>query len=394
MAAPTSELSLIPFPSNLLFSEYLNSFDLILFQNFRFESFIDKKLLSNLKSYVEGGGSFMMIGGELSFTGGGYKRTPIEDILPVNLREASKLYLFEDFRPQLSKDLIRHPILRLEKDDASNRKIWDSLPPLSGMNLGLVPKPGAHVLARYDDKKGKSKVIHPLLVTHRSGKGRSLILATDSSWNWNFLRVGEGGSGRYYQKFWDNLLAWLTGDEETQLLQVETGKDRYLEEEPVFIKFRLLEDTYRPARKAPVRLTVMTASGERQGHDLETDENGSGGFQYLPPGEGFYAVEVEAGSKEPKLKKEVRFRVFGETAEFDRPLVNDWLLKKIAGISGGSHQVLEAGTDFSGLRFENPEFRVKARSKKLSLWDNWWSYGCIVGLLLVDWWVRRRSGLS
>jgi hypothetical protein len=83
VSAPTAELSLIPFPSNLLFSEYLDSFDLIIFQNFRFTPFIDKKNLSNIKDYVHGGGAFLMVGGDLSFHGGGYERTAIEDVLPV-----------------------------------------------------------------------------------------------------------------------------------------------------------------------------------------------------------------------------------------------------------------------------------------------------------------------
>ena len=48
VAAPTSELSLIPFPSNLLFDDYLSSFDLIIFHNFKFEPFIDKKSLTDL----------------------------------------------------------------------------------------------------------------------------------------------------------------------------------------------------------------------------------------------------------------------------------------------------------------------------------------------------------
>jgi hypothetical protein len=100
VAAPTSELSLIPFPSNLLFNDYLNSFDLVIFQNFRFESFIDKKLLSNIKTYVLEGGAFLMIGGELSFQGGGYDRTPIEDILPVNMQKAVNNYSSVVERPE------------------------------------------------------------------------------------------------------------------------------------------------------------------------------------------------------------------------------------------------------------------------------------------------------
>ncbi len=393
VAASTTELSLIPFPSNLLFSDYLNSFDLIIFQNFRFESFIDKKLLSNLKKYVQEGGSFMMIGGELSFAGGGYKRTPIEDILPVNLRDNAPMYLYEDFKPQLTRDLIRHPILRLEKDAAANRKIWKSLPTLNGVNLGLVPKPGSHVLASFN-KSGPSPASHPLLVAQRMGKGRSLVLATDSSWNWNFLRVGEGGSGRYYQRLWNNLLAWLTGDSETQLLQLETDRERYREEEPVFLKFKVLKENYQPAAEHPVTLTITTVSGESKTHDLATDGNGDGGFQYVPVQEGFYTARAETKLKDRTLKKELRFGVFAETAEFDRPRVNEWLLKKIAAVTGGVHTVLDANTDLSALKFDNPEFRVKTRSKTLSLWDNWWSYGLILGFLMLDWWIRRKSGLS
>ena len=44
VVSPTSELSLIPFPTNLLFNDYLNSFDLVLFQNFSYKPFIDKGL--------------------------------------------------------------------------------------------------------------------------------------------------------------------------------------------------------------------------------------------------------------------------------------------------------------------------------------------------------------
>ena len=194
MAAPTSELSLIPFPSNLLFSDYLNSFDLVIFQNFKFESFIDKNLLNNIKDYVMKGGAFLMIGGELSFQGGGYERTPIEDILPVTLQRGVKEYLDEEFRPVLEKNLLQHPILRLEKQGEFNEKTWESLPPLNGLNLGLVPKPESYVLAAF--KKDKGQPLQPVLVAAQMGEGRTAILASDSSWNWNFRRVGEGGSGQ------------------------------------------------------------------------------------------------------------------------------------------------------------------------------------------------------
>jgi len=269
VAAPTSQLSLIPFPSNLLFSDYLNSFDLIIFQNFRFESFIDKNLLSNIKAYVMKGGAFLMIGGELSFQGGGYERTPIEDILPVDLVRGVKGYLNEAFRPVPEKNLLQHPILRLEKDAKLNLKIWQSLPPLNGLNPGLMPKPGSYVLAEYRRAGGKPPL--PVLVAAQMGKGRSVVLATDSSWNWNFRRVGEGGSGRYYQRFWNNMIAWMTHAPKTRLLKLETDRERYREGEEVLVKFNLLKEDYTPSAGEKVTLTLVKVTGEREKQLLESD---------------------------------------------------------------------------------------------------------------------------
>jgi hypothetical protein len=101
VVSPTSELSLIPFPTNLLFNDYLNSFDLVLFQNFSYKPFIDKGYLTNIKNFVENGGAFAMIGGELSFQEGGYAQTDIEEILPVDLGDEPQLFLDESFDFQI-----------------------------------------------------------------------------------------------------------------------------------------------------------------------------------------------------------------------------------------------------------------------------------------------------
>jgi uncharacterized membrane protein len=390
VAAPTSELSLIPFPSNLLFSDYLNSFDLVIFQNFRFESFIDKKLLGNIKNYVEQGGAFLMIGGELSFQGGGYDRTPIEDILPVSMQKAGKNYSNEEFKPIVGKKLQRHPILRLEKKEAFNLKAWQSLPLLNGLNLGLTSKPKSQVLFGY---KMKGNLI-PVLAVQKTGKGRTAVLATDSSWNWNFRRVGEGGSGRYYERFWNNVIDWITNAPDTRLLRLETDKEQYKEGEEVLVRFNVLGDDYTPAVKEKVTLSLIKVSGEKEEHLLEADQNGDGVFQFLPDREGFYSVEIELDRNGEKLSDKISFGMSGETAEFDKPLVNASLLKNIAGITGGQYVVLDEAKDLSAIRFESPEVMVRTSKKTFSLWDNWWSYGLMVGFLVIDWWVRRKSGLS
>jgi uncharacterized membrane protein len=393
VSAPTAELSLIPFPSNLLFSEYLDSFDLVIFQNFRFTPFIDKKNLDNIKDYVHGGGAFLMVGGDLSFQGGGYGRTAIEDILPVVLLGEDKTFLKKDFQAVIQEKFSNHPILRLEKDPVVNREIWQSLPILNGVNTGIKPMKGAQVLLNFVDGK-KGGVSYPGMVAEKKGKGRSMILASDSSWNWNFRRVGDGGSGRYYQKFWNNVLAWLTGDPETRKLQIETDKEKYFEDERVLIKLKVLDDFYNPAPKQKLSLIIHQGKNMIRKKELVTDDKGHAVHEFLPGDQGFYSARVEWIREQGKLDEEVNFGVFSETAEFQRPLVNSDLMKKIAEITGGQHRILQAGSNLAGLPIENPEVKIQAKTKSLSLWDSWWSYGLILLFLFSDWYLRRKSGLS
>ncbi len=390
--APTTELSLIPFPSNLLFDDYLSSFDLIVFQNFKYDPFIDKKYLGNIQKYVQNGGAFLMIGGDLSFQGGGYSQTPIEELLPVSFRDKSLPFAEQSFHPALNEEFVRHPILRLEKDLKANQDVWQSLPPLQGINMGLIPDKNAHVLAQYVNGK---EPVAPLLVAGNYGKGRTVLLATDSVWNWNFRNVGSGGSGRYFQVFWSNVIDWLIAEPETRRLQLESDKEQYREGEQALIKLKLLKKNYQPSAGVAVQLTLNSV-GQKSSKvmNLKTDEQGEGVFTFLPDKEGFYIAKVQIELEGESLSEEIMFSVLKDNAEFEKPLVNDALLKKISEVTGGRYLRLNGSDDLSTYQFANPDIQVKSHSRSFSLWDNWWAYGLVVGFLVMDWYLRRKSGLS
>ena len=80
-----NDLSLIPFPTYEIFEEQLRSFDLVIFQNFNYAPYGVEPFLPNVRDYVEGGGALAMVGGDLSFTSGGYGATALRDVLPVEL---------------------------------------------------------------------------------------------------------------------------------------------------------------------------------------------------------------------------------------------------------------------------------------------------------------------
>lgn len=274
-----------------------------------------------------------MVGGELSFQAGGYLNSPVEDILPVRMDRTVKQIQNEEFVPEVSPSLIHHPILQLEKRDAENLSAWKQLPPLYGLNSGLVPTPGAQVLAAVSKLTGKPQ---PFLATARAGEGRSMIIATDTVWNWNFMRVGSGGSGRYYQKFWENVIDWMTGAPEMHPLHLETDKEKYLEGEKALLSFTALGEDYNPVPNAELKLTldVFPHRDQKVEKVLTADQEGRGTFEFQPTGEGFYTVHLAMESGESRLENQIKFSVISPTAEFDRPLVNSGLLQKISEATG------------------------------------------------------------
>ena len=186
----------------------------------------------------------------------------------------------------------------------------------------------------------------------------------------------------------------MTGAPETRTLQIETDKEKYFEDEQVLIKLKVLDDFYNPAPKQKLSLIIHQGKNVIRKKDLVTDEKGHAVHEFLPVDQGFYSAKVEWIRKKEKLVEEVSFGVFSETAEFQRPLVNSDLMEKIAEITGGQHRVLGADSNLAGLTIENPEVKIQAKTKSISLWDSWWSYGLILLFLFSDWYLRRKSGLS
>ena len=310
--------------------------------------------------------------------------------MPVHLEQASETFTNEAFALQLEKNLLKHPILQLEKESEANKLAWQSLPELNGINTGLKPRKKSHVLASFI--KGNKK--YPVLVAMQVNKGRSLAIATDSLWNWNFRRVGEGGSGRHYHKFWNNIIDWLIDDSKTRLLKLEINKESFEEGEDVLLQTQVLQPDYTPYAGINVQLYIKNLSGDVKSQSIKTNENGEGSYQFTPKQEGFYTVKARIEIEGRKLEEKLDFSVFNETVEYQKPRVNETLLRRIAEVSGGKYEVLSETTDLLKYEFNNPRVEIKKHSKSVSLWDNWWMYGMILSLLFLDWFARRKSGLS
>ncbi len=415
-AVSPDEMSLIPFPTEELFREQLRSFDVVFLQNFNFEPYGIGVYLDEIKAYVEEGGGLAMLGGDLSFSSGGYARTAVADVLPVELLDDNGLgetnVNLDPFPLQITPAGTSHPITSLRLEARENAARWAALPPLEGCNLVGRPRPGATVLGVHPYLKGPDGKPLAVLTVGEAGKGRSLALAADSSWRWGFGAAGgdddDGERGRAYQRFWENAIRWLIRDPELRFLRVETDQPEYPRGEKVRITVRARTPDYRPARDVEIALAVARVGGgavpglSGTHLTLRTDENGEADTELPPLPPGGYRVTARANqgrgdapngsALQAAMQDDEVFLVRGGGRELEDAEARDDLLRSVADATGGSF--IGPHGSLAGLSFHEPEVVRVDRHRDVELWSTWLSLLAAALLLSADWTLRRRWGMA
>lgn len=400
--ASTSEMSLIPFPTEELFTKELDSFDLVIFQNFDYRPFDTSPssfdiYFNNIKKYVlESGGSFLMIGGDLSFSQGGYNGTAIEDILPVELGIMANPIDFRDFYATLTSQGEAHPITMLDHDKKNNLQIWKGLPVLKGYNKVNKLKPGAINLVSHpqiDLLEGKM----PIISVINMGNGRTMAVMTDSLWRWGFISVGKDGTTRHYIKFWKNAVKWLTQAPELNLIQISTDRPNYQLGDNATAKIKVRDIDYKPIGDAEVVITVdnnddNSNDGPQSSDTKKTDMQGKCSFSFYPDKDGYYKITAKARSGNRLLgENSAIFRVESINREFRDIAIREDILINISKASGGDYYRLPIEGELEDkIILKDPDVIRPLGVKRYSLWDNWIAYSLIVGTLCGEWWLRKK----
>ncbi|RME25996.1 MAG: hypothetical protein D6798_07610 [Deltaproteobacteria bacterium] len=292
----SDELSLIAFPYERLFSEDIDSFDLVIFQNFDYKPYFDfyaDVLLQNIADYVRKGGALVMTGGDRSFDLGAYAGTPVGDILPVTLGVTGPRVDEAPFQPVLTRSGRAHPVTRLGATAEETDAIWARLPELDGVNrvVGLAPDSAA--LLEHPTLRGRDGPA-PVLAVREVGKGRTMALMVDASWRWSFSEAAAGRGNQAYLRFWKNALRWLMADPEDQRVVVSPARENVLLGDDVRVVVRVLDAGYLPTEGAKVDVEVTAPDGRTQEMSLETDAAGEVGFELTPEEQGAWRVRAKS----------------------------------------------------------------------------------------------------
>lgn len=370
----------------------LFAYDAMFFGNIAGD-FFSREQLTMAAEFVAARGGGLLVFGARSFERGGLAGTPLEEVLPVDLRDRrGTVARAANGSPPaanalaLTADGVSHAATRIASTAAENQKRWAALPPLPAVAPAGAPRPGAQVLAVTGDG-GQSR---PLLVTQRYGQGRSMVFAGEATWRW---RMAMPTADTSYEFVWRQLARWVTAGAVDRVEIPPTAVAMPGTTEAVHVLVR--DEEFKPIANAEVSLRVTAPGGDERVLPAALSEPADGRYaaavRFDQPG--VYRVVADVRRDGASVGTASRpLLVGGVDVELSEPRLNEAVLRRIAERTGGRYvHADEAGTLTPLLQdIEVGNLPTEMRD----LWHNGFSLAAIVLLLGAEWLMRRRVGLA
>ena len=359
--------------------------------------FFSADQLDMIREFVsKRGGGLLMLGGSTALEEN-FIDSPIADVLPVTLLNQAQLppqlrerAASEKFNLRLTAEGQHAAILRLGLDGAMNRQLWQKMPQLQGINVTGPVKAGATILAVHPTLSLRNESL-PVIAYERFGRGRSMVIATASTWRWQMLLPHEDMS---HERFWRQVLRWLAAPAPSPI-EVSLDKDSYGAGEQVKLEVRVSGSAYAPVNDAMVWLKVTDSAGTIQDVQLEwaMDNDGTYRGTFNVHQDGIHQIEVAATSPSGEVQEaSTQFLVVEPMAEFIDAGMDADLLKTMAGVSGGKFY---ANSNANGLVNDLKRLqKVVPVNVERDIWDMPMVLFLLLGLFTLEWLIRRRKGMS
>lgn len=349
--------------------------------------------LDQLAKRVAEGAGLGMLGGLHSHGPGGYASTVLADLLPTRMSVSERVspdtistdrQITREIRMLPTQTRSNHYLMRLS-GGSDSRQIWNALPKLGGANQ-LTPKSGAA------DVLAESEAGDPLLIVGESGGGRVLSLGVDETWKWHLH-----GYAAEHQRFWQQLVMWLARKE------FESDSNVWVRVEPrnfpplakIPIEFGVKDDHGNPVAGANFKVEITKPDGTTT--PATPQVFGDGGIAPFSdtslPGDYWVRVTATSQGSALGLSELTRFVVDSRDIELDNPAADPGLMAELAAMTGGSAVPPEDLGAFLKALFEQGIPAELKRLRRVNLWDGWPMLLVFVGLMSLEWLLRKLRGM-
>lgn len=335
-----------------------------------------------LASYVERGGSLVLLGGENSFGLGGYDKGPLSALLPWNV-STSKEELQTGFFPvRLSLLAEAQPIWNPVKEQ------MDRMQKLSVYSVNTQGSLKMASMSLLESRVGEKSVSLTAILPY--GEGLVMGIASNTLWRW---QQAGGNERELYTTFWAQAIRYLTGDYDGgRYLSVNWDSDAYQPNSKAQVGIRVAGQS----SSGQLRVEARMIKGEE---DQLLDVQRVGGYTnefrcnaiFREAGDYTFVVKASVGEKEletysKKLSVKIH-HVEGSVLEVPH---NE--LEAVAARTGGQYYREQEAMDF--VEHLNREFVSQSVTKEIPLIQIYGIYFILILMLLVlEWMIRKKKSL-
>ena len=339
------------------------------------------------------GGGLLVLGGRRSFAEGGWGGTPVAEALPITLDAAANAkagQYFSQIAVEPARAGLAHPLAQLAATEKLSIEAWGKLPHLTSVNPIDTVKPGATVLLKGEDERGKDQVV---LSAQRYGRGKAVTFAVQDSWLWR-MHASMPETDLTHHQFWQRLLRWVV-DGVPGHVDVASAPERVEPREAVTLTAQVADKKYMDVNDAHVVASVRSPTGVVSEVPLSWTVKRDGEYQskFAPTEEGTYEVRVTATKNGETLGTSVtHLRAAPSEREYFDPAMRGSLLRRLAEETDG--KFFKSG-DTSGLA---DALTLSGRGvtvvEEKDLWDMPVLFLLLVLLTGGEWLYRRARGLA
>jgi hypothetical protein len=227
----------------------------------------------------------------------------------------------------------------------------------------------------------------------RYGKGKVMSIGATGLWRWAFMPRELAELDDVYARFWGQLIRWLVSESDFlpgQEISFRTDQYAYNLGEAVRLRVRTkFVDTQ--ALRPEVILRQPSGQEITVAVGLDPEARDSYTASFVPESEGEFKASLRLNG-EVKPEHDTRFTVYADSIENRFVAADPDLLRQVASVTGGETLQLDQLDRLPG-KVSAYEEATRTNTRAVDAWDKMAVFAGLVGLLAIEWFIRRRSGL-
>jgi hypothetical protein len=380
------ELSNGQFHENTLNSEALSAIDCMILVGFPSALSSSSSVQTVYHAAVAEKPYLMILSRTIDFN----KLHTMDPLLPFTLENSTnnELQVFT----VVSEMQQNNPILKINSSTNTVEE-WSKLPPVFRLQGIFRSKIESEVLVM--SRLQSLPLLEPFIVARNVNKLKSLAVLGYGLWRWNMLSDAGSGTDQMLEHFIGNSVRWLTTQEDSRKIRVQSSKHIYTAQDAVEFTAQVYDDNYQPLEDAQVEVKVQNGS---ESNSIVLNALGSGQYQgeveSLREGDHTFAATVLANGVTIGSDHGT-FSIGGLNAEFLETRMNKSLLQQLAAQTGGRYYDSD---DFNSLDQDVtmlPNFKPREVNKSaiIEIWNSRWMLALVTIIFALEWFLRKRIGM-